>query len=90
MTWLRGHQYQRSPLSPGVPLEGSDTVLGLRQIDQIRRAEVFKQSLGVPGGGRRAACNSPRTADKAIPSLYMVLQTTGSSTSDIRDPTCTS
>ena len=72
MTWPRGHQYQRSPLSPGVPLEGSDTVLGLRQIDQLRRAEVLKQSLGVPGGGRHAACNSLGTADESL-SLTVML-----------------
>ena len=72
MTWPRGHQYQRSPLSPGVPLEGSDTVQGLRQIDHLRRTEMLKQSLGVPGGGHHAPCTSPVPALRAIPSRWMI------------------
>lgn len=47
---IRGHHFHRSPLSQVVPLEGSDTVLGLRQIDSLSRAENLKRSLGVTGG----------------------------------------
>lgn len=47
---IKGHKFQRSPLSPVVPLEGSDTVLGLRQIDSLSKSENLKRSLGVSGG----------------------------------------
>lgn len=47
---IRGHHFHRSPLSQVVPLEGSDTVLGLRQIDSLSRSENLKRSLGVTGG----------------------------------------
>ncbi len=47
---IRGHHFQRSPLSHVVPLEGSETVLGLRQIDSLSRSENLKRSLGITGG----------------------------------------
>ncbi|BDA51413.1 hypothetical protein COCOBI_18-2910 [Coccomyxa sp. Obi] len=50
---IRGHHFQRSPLSQVVPLEGSETVLGLRQIDSLSRSENLKRSLGITGGLRQ-------------------------------------
>lgn len=47
---IRGHHFHRSPLSQVVPLEGSETVLGLRQIDSLSRSENLKRSLGITGG----------------------------------------
>lgn len=47
---------QRSPLAPGVPLEGSETVEGLRTLERLRLAELLQQQQGGGGdaGGGRA------------------------------------
>jgi hypothetical protein len=42
---------RRSPLAPGVPLEGSDTVQGLRTLERLRRAELLPDVGEARGGG---------------------------------------
>ncbi|KAK9813247.1 hypothetical protein WJX72_011400 [[Myrmecia] bisecta] len=37
---FRRKEFKKSPLAPNVPLEGSDTVLGLRQLERQRLAEA--------------------------------------------------
>lgn len=44
--WQRGrHDLRASPLSPGVPLEGSETVIGLRQLDLHYRTQSLRSRL---------------------------------------------
>ncbi len=47
---IGGHTFQKSPLSPGVPLEGSDTVAGLQQIARWTTAERFIETNGLHRG----------------------------------------
>ena len=42
---------RRSPMAPGVPLEGSDTVQGLRTLERLRRFELLQAPEGPGGGG---------------------------------------
>ena len=48
-----GHQFQRSPLSAAVPLEGTDTVVGLRELENQQRREALQNIFGAAGGARR-------------------------------------
>lgn len=45
----------RSPLSPGVPLEGTDTVQGLRILERQRLTEALLQPAAGAGGATAAA-----------------------------------
>lgn len=45
----------RSPLSPGVPLEGTDTVQGLRILERQRLAEALQQPADGSGSAAAAA-----------------------------------
>jgi hypothetical protein len=38
-------------MAPGVPLEGSDTVQGLRTLERLRRFELLQAPEGPDGGG---------------------------------------
>jgi hypothetical protein len=50
---------QRNPLAPGVPLEGTDTVEGLRNLERLRAASLLNNANGnangAGGAGRPAA-----------------------------------
>lgn len=48
-------QLLRNPLSPGVPLEGSDTVQGLRTLERRRMTEMLQQPAGGATAGAAAA-----------------------------------
>jgi hypothetical protein len=46
----------RSPLAPGVPLEGTDTVEGLRQLERLRAASLLNNgNRNATGAGGQAA-----------------------------------
>lgn len=53
------HEFRRTPLSAAVPLEGSDTVVGLRELENRQRREalqsLFGAANGVPVAQRSAA-----------------------------------
>jgi hypothetical protein len=51
--FFRGHSLGRSPLAPTVPLEGSDTVQGLRTLERMRIANLLTPN-GASGSGRGA------------------------------------
>ncbi len=44
------HEFRRTPLSAAVPLEGSDTVVGLRELEQAQRREALQSLFGPPAG----------------------------------------
>ena len=44
------HEFRRTPLSAAVPLEGSDTVVGLRELEQAQRREALQSLFGAPTG----------------------------------------
>ncbi len=47
------HEFRRTPLSAAVPLEGSDTVVGLRELEQAQRREALQSLFGPPAGAHR-------------------------------------
>ncbi|PRW61143.1 Prenylated rab acceptor PRA1 isoform A [Chlorella sorokiniana] len=57
MGWL----LRRSPLSSGVPLEGSDTVQGLRNLERMRLAELLQEPTSVTFASGRAGTSSTAT-----------------------------
>jgi hypothetical protein len=47
MAWFSGHALSRSPLSPSVPLDGTDTVRGLRALERLSLVGGEKAQSGV-------------------------------------------
>jgi hypothetical protein len=45
MVFRRGHQFPASPLAAAVPLDGSDTVPGLRQLERTVPAEAQRAAF---------------------------------------------
>lgn len=93
---IRGHSFPKSPLSPGVPLEGTDTVAGLQQIARWKTAERFIETTGLHRGMQSFEINFQKL--NALRELKFVLtashhfglQTHGSSMSDTRGHICIS
>jgi hypothetical protein len=53
-----GWRLQRNALAPGVPLEGTDTVEGLQNLERLRLASLLNNgnpANGAGGGNRQAA-----------------------------------
>ncbi len=44
------HEFRRTPLSAAVPLEGSDTVVGLRELESRQRREALQDLFGAANG----------------------------------------
>ena len=44
------HEFRRTPLSAAVPLEGSDTVVGLRELESRQRHEALQNLFGAANG----------------------------------------
>ncbi|KAK9822459.1 hypothetical protein WJX81_003625 [Elliptochloris bilobata] len=67
------HEFRRTPLSAAVPLEGSDTVVGLRELEHQQRRETLQSIFGaVSGDGAakgRTAYKGPRLAELRLEDL---------------------
>ena len=65
------HEFRRTPLSAAVPLEGSDTVVGLRELENRQRREalqsLFGAANGVPARAAMGQLESAWDADKHCP-----------------------
>lgn len=60
--WTPWH-LMRSPLAPGVPLEGTDTVAGLRMLERQRLSQLLSSvDPGGDGGRGGAAAGGPAAA----------------------------
>ena len=62
-----GWRLHRSPLAPSVPLEGSETVQGLRTLERLRAASLLSDGSSTSGGGPTAA-GAARNAAPPAPS----------------------
>ena len=65
---LSGWTLRRSPLAPSVPLEGSETVQGLRTLERLRSASLLQHPNDRNNAGRveTAAQSRRRQLDQVL------------------------
>lgn len=63
LDFLFGYSINRSPLAPAVPIEGSDTVQGLRTLERLRASNLLNND-NPRTSGRAASASKPSRRSK--------------------------
>lgn len=69
LMWLfrrRGHRFRKSSLSNSVPLDGSETVPGLRQLDRSRRSQDLHSFLETNLSGKLVRWRPARRGQRIV------------------------